>query len=465
MANAPRAGLLPLYLELYDNRLPEMRTKLTPFLDQVATGLQSKGVEVTRGEVCRLRPEVDQALDLFDQDDVDLIIVLHLAYSPSLETAGALIRSQRPLLLLDTTMDYAFGPDVDPDRILYNHGIHGLQDLASVLRRKKRSYRIVAGHATVSDVLDRAAGMARAAQAARLFKSARVLRIGESFRGMGDFAADDAVLYEQLGITVANATAKDLAKEGAAVADADVAAEMAADAESFTLDLDNEVHRRSVRAGLALRRVLEEGAYTAFSMNFLAFTSSKEPISTVPFLEASKAMGRGVGYAGEGDTLTAALVGALAASFGRTTFTEIFCPDWKGDRLFLSHMGEVNPELALEPVRMIEKDFPWTDALNPAVLAGSLAPSPAALVNLAPGPDDSFGLIVAPGALVGGPENPALGDAIRGWFAPEWPDIADFLEDYSKSGGTHHSALVAGDKGDALEAFAEFAGLTLTLLQ
>ena len=53
-------------------------------------------------------------------------------------------------------------------------------------------------------------------------------------------------------------------------------------------------------------------------------------MDTMPFLEISKAMSRGIGYAGEGDLLTAALVGALLAAWPRTTFTEIFCADWKG---------------------------------------------------------------------------------------------------------------------------------------
>src|SRR5690606_33566174 len=105
-----------------------------------------------------------------------------------------------------------------------------------------------------------------------------------------------------------------------------------------------DVHRRSVRSGLALRKCLADGNYTAFSMNFLEFQSADGPMDTVPFLEISKAMARGYGYAGEGDVLTASLMGALNKAFGKTTFTEIFCPDWEGDALFLSHMGEVNPE-------------------------------------------------------------------------------------------------------------------------
>ena len=62
----------------------------------------------------------------------------------------------------------------------------------------------------------------------------------------------------------------------------------------------------------------------------------------MPFLEISRLMERGIGYAGEGDVLTAALVGALMKVYAETTFTEMFCPDWKGNSIMLSHMGEIN---------------------------------------------------------------------------------------------------------------------------
>ena len=77
----------------------------------------------------------------------------------------------------------------------------------------------------------------------------------------------------------------------------------------------------------------------------------------MPFLEIEKQMVRGIGYAGEGDVLTAALSAALASGFEETSFTEMFCPDWKAipyscfiwrDEYFLTSS---KPEL-------IEKDFP-----------------------------------------------------------------------------------------------------------
>ncbi len=455
---SPRVGLLPLYLKLYDDTTPEHREKFVPFMETVADGLASRGVDVVRSDVCRVADEFAEAVHVFEDRDVDCIVTLHLAYSASLESAPVLAKTELPILILDTTMDPTFGVDTSPDRIMYNHGIHGVMDLASVLRRRGKPFRIVAGHVTESDVLDRAAAQARAARAARCLRSVRALRIGEAFKGMGDFSVEESVLRDKLGITVDEIGLDELSAAAERVTDRDIADEMKLDRERFTVEAPEEVHARSVRVGLGLRRLLEEGKYTAFSMNFLAFDRAEGPASTVPFLEASKAMSRGIGYAGEGDVLTAALVHALAAGFGGTTFTEIFCPDWRGDSLFLSHMGEINPDVAAVKPRLVEKPFPYTAAENPAVLTCAPRPGPAVFANLAPGPQDTFCLIVAPVRILGDATNEEMRDSVRGWMRPRG-GVAGFLEAYSRCGGTHHSALVLGAASEALEAMAAFAGL------
>ena len=458
MKRPPRIGLLPLYLKLYDDAMPERRDAFGPFVREIEGALAARGVDVARAEVCRVADEFADAVSFFDEKDVDCIVTLHLAYSPSLESIGALADAPVPVIMLDTTMDRTFGVDTDPDRIMYNHGIHGVMDLASILRRRGKTFEVVAGHASDPGVIDRAAALSREARAAHCLRTARALRIGDAFAGMGDFSVDADVMSDVLGIEVEQIEGSQLAADVEQVTPEEVEAQVALDRERFHCEVSPETHARSVRVGLGLRRRLEAGAYTAFSMNFLAFDRSDGPLNTVPFLEASKAMSRGIGYAGEGDVLTAALVGALSRAFGRTTFTEIFCPDWEGDALFLSHMGEINPEVAAETPRVIEKPFPWTPARDPAVLTCAPAPGPAVFVNLAPGPEDTFTLIASPVEVIGDTTVVEMRDAIRGWMRPA-AGVPDFLEAYSRNGGTHHSALVLGDRLAAVEAFARFAEL------
>jgi len=463
MIENPKIGLLPLYLKLYDTALPELLGALEPFHHAVTATFHEADVEVVEAPVCRVKEEVARAVHEFEVAGVDLIVTLHLAYSPSLETVHALVETKLPVLLLDTTPDVAFGRDVDPIRLLYNHGIHGVQDLASVLRRRGKDYWVVAGHLDNPHVIARAASIARGAKAAARLRTTNALRIGPRFPGMGDFRVADLELYGSLGIKVDQIEPAALLDEVTSVSEEAVSAEMEADLSSFLVDVPTDVHARSVRLGLGLRSYLARYGYNAFSMNFQSFVEAEGPLSTVPFLECCKAMARGVGYAGEGDVLTAAFVSALSSAIGENTFTEMFCPDWEGGAVFLSHMGEFNPAVAAGKARLYEKEFPFTPAQNPATLACAPRTGEASIVNLAPGPEGTFSIINAPVTVLSDGTHTARKDWIRGWVRPAIP-LEDFLEAYSMHGGTHHGALLYGDCDDALAAFARAAGFDYVYL-
>ena len=457
---APRIGLLPLYVELYDRVLPELREKVEPLADQVCEAFIARQVAVTRAPTCCVREQVDAALKQFDDDQVDLIVTLHLAYSPSLESAELLAAAPQPLLLLDTTLDSAFPRDVNPERLLYNHGIHGVQDLTALLRRYRKDYEVIAGHLSDPSVMTRAVGYARAAHAAVLLKGMKTLGIGGALNGMGDFQVEPDILADKLGITASTIQPSDIEACAEAVTDEEIETERRLDLERFQGEIDPEVHRRSLRVGLGLRHYLEQGGYGAFSMNFDEFRDADGPVNTVPFLECCKAMARGMGYAGEGDVLTASLVGALSRSYGMTSFVEMFCPDWEGNSIFLSHMGEFNPELSAERPVLYEKEYPFSPALNPAALGMAPYPGQATYVNLSPGPDGTFRLIVSPVDVLEDGTHQDLPQWVRAWIRPSIP-VAEFLEQFSRLGGTHHSALMMGDHRESLALFARLAGMEL----
>jgi len=458
----PKVGLLPLYLELYDNAMPEVRPRIDEFLSLIAAELQKRGLDVVDTPVCRIKPEFVKAVRSFEEAKADAIVTLHLAYSPSLECADVLAGTALPLIVLDTTPSFNYSPKTDPDELMYNHGIHGVQDMCNVLLRKGKRFRIEAGHWQMSDVLDRVAAAARSARMATSMRNARVGRIGEPFAGMGDFDVSQAE-FESIGIEVVQCNPEDIRSLMPEPSSPEIEAEIDADCGRFTADARrSEAHSRSGRAGLAVRRWIEREHLSAFSWNCVAGTKASG-VPVVPFLEASKAMARGIGYAGEGDVLTAALVGALASVHAETTFTEMFCPDWGGNRIYLSHMGEMNPNLADGKPLLKEVPFPWTDADDPVIAIGRFKGGKAVLVDLAPGPNGKFRLIVTPVQMieVQGVDN--MSGSIHGWFDPQMP-IADFLAEYSKVGGTHHLALVYGEVASEIAGFGEMMGWITTAI-
>jgi len=208
--------------------------------------------------------------------------------------------------------------------------------------------------------------------------------------------------------------------------------------------------------GIAIRRWIRGENLGAFTINFSEIDKDSG-FPTFPFLEASKQMAQGIGYAGEGDVLTAALVGALLSVYPETSFVEMFCPDWKGNRIFISHMGEMNINLVSVKPKLIEKDLLFLDVGNPVVAFGKFKPGEAVFVNVAPSSKNTYRLIVSSVTMMDTKGEDKMVDTIRGWFIPKM-SIEDFLAEFSRAGGTHHSALVYGDVADEIISFGKMMG-------
>lgn len=443
-----KVGLVPCYLQLYDEVAPARRPAVQAFADLIARQLRRRGLLVIEAPICRVRDEFAAAVAFFEQH-VEALITLHLAYSPSLEAADIIAASGLPVVVLDTTPDYEFPYDFG-NRIMVNHGIHGVQDLCNVLLRRGKEFLISAGHWEKSSVLDRVVRQVKAASLAHKMRRLRVGRVGGCFPGMGDFEVPD----DSFGMCVVPYTSSaQWSVEHAAEA---IAAEIAADRRQFVFgNMSLDAYERTLRECLKLRHWLEAERLDAFTICFSGITRA-DGWDTVPFLEASKAMGRGLGYAGEGDVLTAALVGTLMRAFPETSFTEMFCPDWAHNRIFVSHMGEINLGLCDQKPLLTEREYFFSATGNPVVATGCFRAGAATLVNLAPSAGGNFRLIAVP-VVLNAPRTPSTASN-TGWFSVRDCDISAFLETYSRLGGTHHLALCYGCNLAILEDFAHLMG-------
>ena len=453
----PTIGLLPLYLQLYDDTSPKMRPRIEEFYQTIAAELEKRHISVLTSPICRVREEFETAVTRFEHSGADAIITLHLAYSPSLESAEVLARTDLPIIVCDTTPTFSYGPEQDPAELSYNHGIHGVQDLCNLFIRNGKPFQIEVGHWEHSDILDRVATRVQAASMATHLRTAKVGLIGEPFTGMGDFYVPPSQLKETIGIETNVLDSQYFRELLSSVTDAEMQAEEEQDRRRFLFeDLNQDAYLRSLRPGLAVKKWIEAEALAAFSFNFLNMNRAAG-FDTVPFLQASKMMAAGSGYAGEGDVLTAALVAALSLTSPDTSFTEMFCPDWEDNLIHLSHMGEMNYRLSAGKPKLVEMDYTFGDAENPVFAAGRFRPGDILLINLAPLGDSIYRLIISPATMldVSGQDN--MENRVRGLFRPSLP-IEEFLAQYSQCGGTHHLALTYGASVRLVEAFGQMMG-------
>ncbi|NLE12613.1 MAG: hypothetical protein GX628_02925 [Clostridiales bacterium] len=447
-----KVGLLPLYIKLYDDFSAQMRPRIDLFYEQITEAIRAKGAEVVTSPVCRLTKEFKATVAYFEEAGVDAIVTLHLAYSPSLKSAEVLANTRLPIVVLDTTPTYIYDAYTDPAELSYNHGIHGVQDMCNLLRRNGKFFRIHAGHWEESDVIDRVLASVKGAKLAKKLPSMRVGMVGEPFKGMGDFQLGGRKLNKLLGFTTIDFD-MDSQYE---ISTAEAESEYAYDAVRYDVSaLTKDEYLERVKVDLAIRKWVEEQKLDAFTVNFLS-TSKDNAMYYMPFTAASKAMRDGIGYAGEGDLMTAALVGTFLSQYNETSFTEMFCPDWKNNSIFLNHMGEQNPNCAVGS-RYVTSSFKYTDAGEPMKLVGTFKPGKAIFACLAPQAGNKFTLIASQVEMLDTPADNRHTGGVNGWLKPAKP-VSDFLEDYSRNGGIHHAMLVYGGDIEVVKAFAEYSG-------
>lgn len=458
-----KIGLLPLYVEMYDKNSPHVRPRLDAFYEEIVQKFIDREVEVVSSPFCRLKTEFKETIAMFEEAKVDAIVTMHMAYSPSLESIEALAETKLPIVVLDTTQTFDFSPEQSPSEIMYCHGIHGVMDMCSMLRRYEKPYAIAAGHYLESDCIERVCGFVQAAKAANALSNAKVGLVGGAFDGMGDFIVSREELKERFGITIEDIRSDQLQQCRTDVSQAELECELETNRKAFTFDEEvvEADYEEAVLDGLALRSCIQQNGYTAFSLNFQK-VGEDAGIETMPFMECCKGMERGLGYAGEGDALTAAFTGALLSGYPETGFVEIFCPDWKNNTLFLSHMGEVNYRTVAGKPYVCRKGKPGLKR-NAYAAYGCMQGGEGVFVNISRGPKD-YRLVIAQADMIS-VETDAFPKAIRGWMKPKSENIAEFLEAISNHGATHHSIFVYGAKVKELKYFGDLLQLETIVIE
>lgn len=454
-----KVGLLPLYIKLYDDAGTD-RTYTKAFYDRMAGLLKNQNFDVIKIDFCRIKPEFEYAIKQFEEDGADCIVTLHMAYSPSLESIDALCSTDLPIVVLDATEAFSLNKLETPDPIGNNHGIHGVMDMCNLLKQRGKPYAIAAGHENGGKVIKKTADLVKAAVAAKSLKGSKVGNFGTSFDGMGDFLISKENLKETFGVELVNFSDEEMKKLTESVLDEEVKNEIAVYKKEFEFNIEeNKALYNAVKAGLAVRKGIEDNKLDAFSVNFLDINSRN--LGSMPFVECCKQMQNGVGYAGEGDVLTASFVGALLKGFEQTSFVEIFCPDWKNDKLLISHMGEMNYAVASKKPVIMEQEFPYTDVANVIKGLSCYKTGPAVFANVYRDVDGKYKLLLANVEML--PDEQGYDDKIRGWFRPEKP-IDEFLELLSEYGAIHHSFLVYDVNIKAMEYFGKLLNLDIVIV-
>jgi L-arabinose isomerase len=456
-ATRPRIGLLALTLELYETLAPKLRSGRERWVRREVLPALRPRATVRFGGAVFTADDVSAAVNSFEANDCDAILVMCLSYAPSLIALPALRRTTLPIIVWNTQELHGVTDEFGRAEMMANHGVHGTQDLCSVLVRSDVPFEYVTSHlGDVGSVADLRC-LFKAAEAVSALRRARVGLLGYPFPGMGDFAVSSTHLAATLGAQVVALSLEDYITRAARASNASVRTLVETYRDVYSVDPEVTAHEleATARAELALRRMVKEYALDALSYQFMAF-GEDERSETMPFVAACRLMAEGVGFGGEGDVVGALGTWLLNRLAPPTTFSEMFTVDYEGNTVFMSHMGEVNVAMARndQPIRIVARPTPITRTRQRQLaLVPEMQFGPATLCALVQGPACRWRFVVSAVTLEPFTPRPEL---MVPQFAlmPDGSDVRAWLTRYAKAGGPHHNAVCQGDARPLLKAVA-----------
>ena len=383
-ADSFRIGLLLPVADLYHRLWSDIDEALTRLAGQVAGRLGEFGLDIVRSEAVSLPGQVTAACDDFAAKGVDLLVVALAPYCPSGVLSPALAKSRLPVLLWPMQSMLQLDPQgYDAEMVKLNHGVHAVQDLANVLGKTDKAFGVIHGHHEQAQFVAPLKLWAQAGRIIRAMQDARPVQVGGHFEHMLDLQVGEDEFLRRMGITPMAVSTSEFAGQMAKVASAEAGECLERYRRVFEIgpNVNESLLEKTARGEMALRAVLSRTGSGACGLNFLQLCND-ERVADGLHVAASMLMHEGLGYAGEGDWVTAVLVRGMQQGFGVASFSEIFSIGYADNRLLLKHWGEGNFAMARARPRLLGSRFTDRCTAEFAIVDFEFEPGPATLVNL-----------------------------------------------------------------------------------
>ncbi|MGN6177996.1 MAG: L-arabinose isomerase [Mucilaginibacter sp.] len=402
---------------------------------------------------------------------IGIIAWMH-TFSPAKMWISGLSIMQKPLLQLHTQFNRDIPWEtIDMDFMNLNQSAHGDREFGFILSRMRKNRKVVVGHWQDTEVLSQIGGWARVAAGWADWQGARFVRFGDNMRFVAVTDGDKVEAEKQFGFSVNTYGIGDLVKVINAISDAEIDT-LTAEYEAKYAVVDSlrkggaqyNSLREAAKIELGLEAFLKDGNFKGFSDTF----EDLHGMAQLPGIAAQRMMGKGYGFAGEGDWKTAALVRAMkvmgAGLKGGNAFMEDYTYhfDPSNPLVLGSHMLEVDESLADGKAKCEIHPLGIGGKADPVRLVFNVAGGPAlnaSIVDMG----NRFRLIVNTVEAVAPQHDLPKLPVARVLWKP-YPDMKTGCAAWILAGGAHHTCYSQNLFAENMEDFADIAGIEYILI-
>lgn len=454
-----KIAIVPVMAELYEKLFnAEAISDLNKSIECNVNALKSDFYKFEISKVVTSAKQIAESVKYFEENSFELIVVFFGPYCASGVVYEGVKNCTLPLLLWPAQNIYEINYTTCIDRnINISHGVHAVQDLANILRKRGKKFGIIHGDVSQDQMKEKFVQWVKAASLMKAFVHSKPIQLGGSFQDMLDLQIEGDEFLRQMAVKPESINSEKLLNMAAKVTDEDTDDCIKIYRQLF--DISDDVHlnllEKSARYQIAIKSLMAQYDSHACGVNFLELCNDQR-IADAMHVAASMLMADGEGYAAEGDWLTAAMVYACQCAFGIASFSEMFSVDYKNDRVLLKHWGEGNPLMAAKKPKIKNSMFRDHATSYFAVIDMEFAQGDATLVNLNSDIKGNGQLITVSGYICDEPLGSYNG--VRSLFRPHGREISEVLDTYAYNGGSHHLVLVMGDAVSVISKLSKLTG-------
>ncbi|MGV3585929.1 MAG: L-arabinose isomerase [Adhaeribacter sp.] len=402
---------------------------------------------------------------------IGVITWMH-TFSPAKMWIGGLKVLQKPLLHLHTQFNRDIPwSSIDMDFMNLNQSAHGDREFGFMVSRMRINRKVVVGHWQDTEVLDQINTFSRAAAGWYDWQGAKFVRFGDNMRYVAVTEGDKVEAEMQLGFSVNTYGIGDLVKVINQISDSEVDQLTQEYEERYAVvealrkgGAQYSSLREAAKIELGLHAFLKDGNYKGFSDTF----EDLHGMAQLPGIASQRMMGKGYGFAGEGDWKAAALVRAMKVMGsglpGGNAFMEDYTYHFEPNNAMVlgSHMLEVDESIANGKPSCEVHPLGIGGKADPVRLVFNVAGGPAlnaSVVDMG----NRFRLLVNEVEAVEPQHDLPKLPVARVLWKP-LPDMKTGAAAWILAGGAHHTCYSQNLTSEHLQDFAEMAGIECVLI-
>ncbi len=453
----PKIGFLPTGHHRYWPQFPNLKNRALKMCERFEEMIKGYADIFSSGLVDT--PEkAANAGKFFHDQNIDLILIFPLVYTPSINVAGAIIDSALPLRILnaheDTTRDYA---KENTEDYLQHEGVCCIPEIAGMLARFGKEFHVRTGTLNNKRLHQELQADFMGAAAAKKFRNIHAGLIGQIYTGMTDMPIDEQRLLRVTGHLLVRPEVEEIIDACQKVTDDQLKDMYAQFRQLYEVDstVTDEHMRFSAQIAVAFDTIIKRHNIDCFGFYWWGKKELVTQIRAQAGIAVSRLTAQGIAGVTEGDVKSAMAMKILNLLGGFGMFVEFFALDFAENFVLMGHDGPANVKMAKGKPRLTYLDIIHGKTGHGLGIDFDIEPGPVTLLNLSEHTSPSnnrFKLIysvakVIPGSVlnIGNPNC-----RIR----LERP-LHEFFERWCQQGPGHHIALGKGDLSTALESFAE----------